>query len=344
MTEHRLGLPPRRPTMEDVARRAGVSRALVSIVVRQAPGASEETRRRVHAAAAEIGYQPDVRAQSLAGQRSRVIGMMCGLSAGTFYLDLVDGTFAAAEAHGHNVIMAPLTRTRNEAEAARALRGFRFDALIMLNPPTRVPQLAGILPVAVVGWQVDHPAVDIVRHSDDQGISAAVDHLVALGHRDIAHIDGGDQAISDARRSAYLTAMQRHGLTGFVRVMTGGQSQGSGVAGALALSADPQPPTAVIAYNDDIAVAAIGVFTQRGLAVPDAISVVGYDGADVGDLTPVPLTTVAQRPHELARLAVERMIARVDQLRIAEREIVLDIKLMVRGSTAPPGSARMRVR
>lgn len=344
MTEKRVEPSPRRPTMVDVARRAGVSRALVSIVIRQVPGASEETRRRVTAAAAEIGYQPDVRAQSLAGQHSRVIGMMCGLSAGTFYLDLVDGTFAAAEAHGHNVIMAPLTRTRNETEAARALQGFRFDALIMLNPPTRAPVFAGKIPVAVVGWHVDHPAVDIVRHDDDQGISAAVDHLVALGHQDIAHIDGGNQPISDARRSAYLDAMRRHGLTSSVRVLTGGQTQAAGVAGALVLSEDPQPPTAVVAYNDDVAVAAIGVFTQRGLVVPDAVSVVGYDDADVAGLTPVPLTTVAQRPHELARLAVERMVARVDQQRIAEREIVLDIEFIERGSTAPPRPSLGRAR
>ena len=325
-----------RPTMDDVARKAGVSRALVSIVVRHAPGASEETRRRVYAAAEELGYQPDVRAQSLAGQRSRVIGMMFGLSAGTFHIALADETFAAAEAHGHNVIMAPLTRTRNEAVAARALQGFRFDALIMLNPPTREPHLAGKIPVAVVGWHVDHPNVDVVRHSDEQGMAAAVDHLVTLGHRDIAHIDGGDQAISDARRSAYLAAMRRHGLDGYVRVMPGGQSQMSGVAGALMLCSDAQPPTALIAYNDDVAVAAMGVFIQRGLRIPDQISVVGYDNADVGDLSPVPLTTVAQRPHELARFAVERLIARVEHQRIVDREIVLDIKLKVRSSTAPP--------
>ena len=92
----------------------------------------------------------------------------------------------------------------------------------------------------------------------------------------------------------------------------------------------------MLAYNDDVAVAAIGVFAQHGIRVPEDVSVVGYDDSSMADLSPVPLTTVAQRPDELGRLAVERMIARVEQRRIAEREIVLPAELTVRGSTAAP--------
>lgn len=325
-----------RVTMGDVARRAGVSRALVSIVMRDARGASEETRQRVLSAAEELGYRPDVRAQSLAGQRSKVIGVMFGVEAGAFNFDLLDGTFAAAEANGQNLIMAPLTRSRDEAKAARSLQGFRFDALIMLSPPTRNPVLAGRLPLAVVGWHVDHPRVDVIRHDDEQGIGAAVDHLVALGHRDIAHIDGGDNAISDSRRSFYLSAMRRHGLAEHTRIVTGGQTQLEALAGAHQLCDEGRRPTAVFAFNDDSAVAAIGVFAQRGLSVPEQISVVGYDDADAANLSPVPLTTVVQRPYELGLLAVERMIARVEQQRVADREIVLGVELQVRASTAPP--------
>jgi DNA-binding LacI/PurR family transcriptional regulator len=92
----------------------------------------------------------------------------------------------------------------------------------------------------------------------------------------------------------------------------------------------------VVAYNDDVAVAAIGVFAQHGIGVPEGISVVGYDDSSMADLSPVPLTTVAQRPAELGRLAVERMIARVEQRRIVEREIVLPAELRLRSSTAAP--------
>lgn len=335
LTEESFG-SRQRVTMDDVARRAGVSRALVSIVMRSAPGASEDKRRRVLAAADELGYRPDVRAQSLAGQRSRVIGVMFGVTVGAFHFELLDGLFAAAERHGHNLVISPLTRVRDERTAARSLQGFRFDALIMLSPPTAHPLLAGRIPLAVVGWHVDHPGVDVVRVDDDRGIRAAVDHLVALGHRDIAHIDGGDTMISLARRSAYLAAMEAHGLARCARVERGGQAQVDGLAGARRLCSIGPRPTALIAYNDDIAVAAIGVFAQHGLTVPAEMSVVGFDDSSVAALAAVPLTTVAQRPDELGRLAVERMIARVEQRRIVEREIVLPAELRVRSSTAAP--------
>lgn len=327
-----------RATMGDVARRAGVSRASVSIVMRDARGASEETRRRVMLAADELGYRPDVRAQSLAGQRSRVIGVMFGVSVGAFHFELLDGLYAAAEATGHNLIISPLTASRDEDTAARSLQGFRFDALIMLTPPTPTPLLAGRIPLAVVGWHVEHPRVDVVRSNDRQGVRAAVDHLVELGHRDIAHIDGGDTVISDIRRAAYEAAMRDHGLADRVRIEPGGQSQVDALDGARRLGSDPHPPTALVAYNDDVAVASMGVFGQQGIAVPGGISVVGYDDSSMSALSPVPLTTVVQRPDELGRLAIERMIARVEQRRVVDREIVLDTSLQVRASTAPPAA------
>lgn len=331
-----------RVTMRDVAHRAGVSRALVSIVMRDAPGASEETRRRVLAAAEELGYRLDVRAQSLAGQRSRVIGVMFGVSVGTFHFELLDGLFAAAEAHGRNLVLAPLTPSRDEATAARSLQGFRFDALIMLSPPTPAPLLAGRLPLAVVGWHVDHPLVDVVRSDDAAGIGAAVDHLVGLGHRDIAHLDGGDTLIADQRRSGYLAAMRRHGLADRIRVERGGQSQIDAQPAARRLAGEPQPPTALVAFNDDAAIGALGVFAERGLAVPDRMSIVGYDDSALGRQARVPLTSVAQRPDELGRLAVERMIARVEQRRVSSREIVLEAELKIRASTAPPPTGPRR--
>jgi len=322
--------------MDDVARRTGVSRASVSIVMRGAAGASEETRSRVLAAAEELGYRPDVRAQSLAGQRSRVIGVMFGVAVGVFHFELLDGLYAAAEEHGHNLVLAPLTASRDEATAARSLQGFRFDALIMLSPPTPTPLLAGKIPLAVVGWHVDHPSVDVVRTDDQAGIGSAVDHLVALGHRAIVHIDGGDTTIARARRQAYLAAMQRHGLAGWSRVLAGGQSQVDALVAARTLCAESTLPTALVAYNDDIAVGAMGVFTQHGVAVPDRISVIGFDDSPVGQLSPVPLTSVAQRPDELGRLAIGRMVARAEQRRIVDREIVLPAELRLRSSTAAP--------
>ncbi len=325
-----------RVTMEDVARHAEVSRALVSIVMRGVPGASDETRARVFESARVLGYRPDLRARALAGQRSRTIGVMFGVTVGVFHFQLLDGLYEAAEARSHSLILSPLTRRRDERQAAQALQDFRFDSLIMLNPPTLHPILAGRLPLAVIGWHIDHPDVDVVRVSDDQGIAAMVDHLVALGHRRIAHIDGGATVISDSRRTAYTAAMTRHGLGSEVRVVTGGQSQLDGWRAAQRLLDEGDLPTAVVAYNDDTAVAAISLFRQQGISVPNQLSVTGFDDSEIAELSPVPLTTVAQDPTELGRRAIDRVIARVEQQRIPDREIVLDGEVRVRSSTARP--------
>ena len=333
MTEDTDWLTRRRVTLNDVAERAHVSRALVSIVMRDAPGASSATRERVLAAARELGYRPDVRARSLAGQKSRLIGVMFGVSTGTFQFDLLEGLYAAAEEHGHNLILTPVTRGRDEHRAAESLHDFGFDALIMLNPPTPAPLLAGRVPIAVVGWQVENPAVDSVRTSDEHGMDQAVNHLVGLGHRHIAHIDGGSSVIAASRREGYTKAMRAHGLDSYVRVLPGGQSQLDGQRAVRTLLSEGDLPTAILAYNDDTAVAAMGVLAQEDIEVPGRLSVVGWDDGEAAGLSPVGLTTVAQDPMEMARLAVERIVARIEGRRVDGHEIVLEPELRVRSST-----------
>ena len=325
--------PIRRVTLNDVAKHAHVSRALVSIVMRDAPGASPATRERVLAAARELGYRPDVRARSLAGQKSRLIGVMFGVSFGTFQFDLLEGLYAAAEQHGHHLILTPVTRGRDEHRAAQDLHDFGFDALIMLGPHTPKPLLAGRVPIAVVGWQVEDPAIDVVRTSDEHGMAQAVDHLVSLGHRRIAHIDGGATVISASRRAGYANAMRVHGLGSFIRILPGGQSQLDGQRAARALLAEGDLPTALLAYNDDTAVAAMGLLAQQDIEVPGQLSVVGWDDGEAAALSPVGLTTVAQDPMEMARLAVERIVARIEGRRVDGHEIVLEPELRVRSST-----------
>jgi DNA-binding LacI/PurR family transcriptional regulator len=334
------GWPDKRwVTLTDVARRAGVSRALASIVMRGAPGASAVTRERVKGVAQDLGYRPDLRARSLAGQKSRLIGVMFDVGVGRFHFDLLEGLYSAAEQHGHSLVLTALTPGRDERKAAESLQDFRFDALIMLGPPTPSPLLAGDVPVVVIGWHVDDPAVDVVRTCDDHGMSLAVGHLVELGHRRIAHLDGGDGLIAASRRDGYLKAMHAHGLGAEVRVLRGGQTQLDGQRAARALLEDAAPlPTALVAFNDDLAVAAMGLLAQQQVDVPRRLSVVGWDDSEVASLSPVALTSVAQQPGELARLAVERIVARVEQRGLHDHEVVLEPSLEVRSSTAgaPP--------
>jgi DNA-binding LacI/PurR family transcriptional regulator len=165
-------------------------------------------------------------------------------------------------------------------------------------------------------------------------MSLAVDHLVNLGHRRITHIDGGDNLIAAARRAGYAKAMQAHGLGSEVRSVPGGQTLLAGQRAARALLQERDLPTALIAFNDDEAVAAMALLAQEGVAVPGQLSVVGWDDSETAALSPVGLTSIAQQPAELARCAVERTVARIEQRRVEGHQIVLEPHLTIRSSTS----------
>jgi DNA-binding LacI/PurR family transcriptional regulator len=324
-------------TLEDVAAAAGVSRALVSIVIREAPGASAATRERVLRAADELGYRPDVRARLLARTQSKLIGTVFGM-AGTFHFDVLDGLYNAAEDRGYELILSALTHSRGEARAVQSLQDFRLDALIMIGPDTDTPTLAGKVPLVLVGWRVDDPTVDSVRTSDAQGMALAVDHLVERGHRRIVHVDGGDGTVSKSRRDEFLRAMDAHGLKGEARVLAGGLTRLEGYTAARTMIDDPRLPTAVIGFNDEVAVSVLEAFLHAGYRVPQDVSVIGWDNSLVSKLPHIRLTTVSQDPPLMAKLAVDRAIARVEGGPIGERDIVLEPSLKVRATT---GSARV---
>jgi DNA-binding LacI/PurR family transcriptional regulator len=170
-----------------------------------------------------------------------------------------------------------------------------------------------------------------------------VEHLADLGHRRIAHIDGGDSLISTSRREAYFSAMRDRGLERYSRVITGGENQLAGQRAAHELLRSNRAlPTAVICFNDEIAVAAMGVLHQNGIDIPRQISVIGYDDTAMAGEAGTDLTTIAQQPGELARLAVERLNDRLQSKEIGRREIVLEPTLTVRSTTAKLSGSRTK--
>jgi DNA-binding LacI/PurR family transcriptional regulator len=331
-----------RPTLEDVAARAGVSRALVSIVLRDAPGASDATRRRVRAVADELGYRPDTRARLLAGRTTRLFGVTLTLQ-NPFHADVVEGIYPAAEALGYEVVLSAVTGSRSPRAAIDTLLSYRCEAVLMLGALVRraaLGDLAERQPVVVVGQKAPHPLVDAVRTADAEGIGLAVDHLVALGHRRIVHIDGGRAPGSGARRAGYRAAMRRHRLADEIRIVASGEGEEDGAAAARILAADRRLPEAVITYNDRSAVGLLDVFARCAVAVPDQVSVVGYDDSQVARLPYLRLTTISQDTGHLAALAVQRAVDRLTGRAVDERDLVLAPHLVVRGTTTQAVSRR----
>ncbi|MGW4076397.1 LacI family DNA-binding transcriptional regulator [Streptomyces asiaticus] len=330
----------KRPTLADVAARAGVSTALVSIVMRDAKGAGAATRERVLQAAQEIGYRPDARARLLRSHRSHLLGVQFGLQH-PFHSDLLEGVYAVAEPAGYQIALSAVAAGRGEQRATDTLLADRCEALILLGPQApaaRLAELAAQLPVVSVARRLrgSAPGVEVVRTADDEGARQAVDHLVALGHRDIAHIDGGRAPGAADRRRGYRTAMSRHGLADRVRVLPGGLTEEDGAAGARALLDTTPRPTAVLAFNDRSATGVLDTLLRARVPVPDEISVIGFDDSHLARLAHINLTTVGQNISRLAELAVGRAIARLEGEPIPEGEAVVAPHLVVRGTTAEP--------
>ena len=332
-----------RPTMADVAVRAGVSRTLVSFILSGKPGASEDTRRRVLEVADEIGYRPDSAAQLLARGRSRTVGVLMDIRQ-PFHAEMVTDVYPAAEGVGYDVLLTANLPDRDEAESVESLISHRCGGLILLGPTSdrvALQRFTERLPVVVVGADVTgKPPVrgmSSVRTADAKGIRQAVDYLVELGHRDIAHVDGGGGPGSAERRRAYRAAMRSHGLDAVARVVAGAHTEEAGAHAARTMLAESPLPTAILASNDRCALGLLDVFTRSGVQVPSELSLIGFDDSRLSDYPLIDLTTVHQDASGLAKHAVRLAVQMMeDESGDLHDDVILEPKLVVRGTTGSP--------
>jgi DNA-binding LacI/PurR family transcriptional regulator len=344
--------------MEDVALRAGVSRALVSIVFRDQAGAGEQTRARVRAAAAEIGYRPDTRAQLLSRKQTRLIGVSFGVGH-EFHAELVTELYAAAQRSGYELVLSGVTPNRKEQRVAQDLLAFRCDAVILLGPSARLAELAAIgrqTPTVVVARAARTEGIDVVRTDDVTGAELATRHLLELGHRRILHVDGGRAPGAAERRRGYQAAMRAAGLERLTKIISGGLTEAEGSQAAAASLIDrqmrPEPvegrvstrparisdgdhATAAVVFNDQSAVGFLATVRAAGINVPRQISVVGYDDSRLARATWARLTTIGQDSAAIAEAAVERAIARITG-EPAGKPVLIKPTLIERATTAPP--------
>jgi len=330
---------PRPPTMKDVAAAAGVSKALVSMIFREAAGPNAQTRVRVLETAERLGYRRNRTASLLARRRGKHLGVAMSVHS-AFHAELVDHVQAVADELGYEIVLSAVTRTHDEQRAIETLLEYRCEALLLLGPElpaAALDALAEQVPVVVIGRRLSGGPADVVRTADAEGLRQVVDYLVAIGHRRIWYVDAGSGRISADRRHGYESAMRRHKLA--PHSVHGGPTETDGaVAAEQILALDPRP-TAVAAFNDHCAVGILDRLRRSGLEVPATVSVVGFDDNPISRLALLDLTTISQEPAEQARLAVRAAVDRLEGIRSEVRDMVLKPRLVVRGSTAPPPTA-----
>ena len=304
--------PAKRPTLTDVARASGVSVALASIVMRGAEGASEASRQRVKAAAAQLGYRPDSRARSLRSHRSRTIGLALALGE-PLHAELADALYAEADAHGYQLLLGATGAHHNEQRAMDTLVDAGVEAIISISSSLSSAQLGQITTrVPVLSLLRRYRNHRSVLTDEAAGIEQLVTHLVDGGHRRLLHLDGGHAVAADQRRAAFERAVAQAGdaVSGLVLPAGADESSATTVLGTyLTQTAAASRATAVLAFNDRAALGARQAIIDSGLHIPGDIALTGFDDSEFARLAHVDLTSVRQDVAALAASAIAGVLA-----------------------------------
>ncbi|MFG3706594.1 LacI family DNA-binding transcriptional regulator [Micromonospora sp. NPDC047670] len=335
----------RRPTIADIARRAGVSQGAVSYALNGRPGVSEATRTRILKVADELGWRPSVAARALTGARAGAIGLVLTrppsiLGVEPFFMELFSGVEGALKPR-HCALMLQMADDEDaEIEVYRRWWAeSRIDGAIIVEirePDRRIPVLESLgMPAVVIGGPPDLGTLASVRTDESAPVHETVEYLAALGHRRISRVAGlPDLVHTKVRDQAFADACTRLDLSGCATVHT----DYTGEEGAWAtrkLLSSAQRPTAIIYDNDIMAVAGLSVAQEMALKVPDDLSLVAWDDSQLAQVVRPALTAVRRDVPALGAIAARMLLALIhgEELRHTEVE---PARLTSRGSTGPP--------
>jgi LacI family transcriptional regulator len=335
----------KRPTQADVARAAGVSQTVVSLVLNDSALAavSEATRERVQAAIVDLGYVADGAARSLRTGKSLLVASLIPDITNPFYPAFERGIQDVADARGYDLVAYNTDGLRpKELRALRAVQRARVDGIIatpfQLAAADFSPLLDGSVPVVVFGELADAPEparFDSIYIDDDRAAGELVDYLIGRGYRPIGMIAGsGDVLRREGRVRAYRRLLAERALPQEAMLARGGDpTEAGGYAAMRELLAGTPLPRAVFAANDMMALGALVAIREAGLRVPDDIAVAGFDDITVARLASPPLTTVAQFPERLGQCAAEMLFERLGGTASGEgRRVEMSYELIVRAS------------
>ena len=336
----------KRPTIIDVARLAGVSKATVARVISGDEAlVRPQTRDRVMDAAAKLGYERNAIAGSLRTDQTFMVALAIPDITNPFWPEVARGVQDTIESNGYATVMVNSDwSAEREQNYLGLVRRNRFDGLI-INPATvsnaELRQLN--IPVVILGSGDHHPDFDAVGSASEQGALEALDYLYELGHRRIGLIAGRSQRnYGRSRYQSYLLFHARRQLPlQDDLVVDANFSDEGGFQAMLKLLRLAIPPTAIFTANDILAIGALKAAKHAGLRVPEDISIVGMDDIYAGATTFPPLTTVAKQKYETgvsaAKMLLERMANSASE---QPRRMKLPCTLVKRGTTAPPRSTQ----
>jgi DNA-binding LacI/PurR family transcriptional regulator len=329
-----MSIESRRPTLIDVARLAQVAPSTASRALKESPRISEATRLRVLAAARGLGYQPNRVAQSLRAKTAPFVGIVVPDIGITFYSRFVKGAQEVLEAAGYQALVLNTEREAGHEEVAlRTLEGHQVTGILLATsrPKAAEPTLPTVYFDSLAGAR----GLAQVALANDQGMELLVGHLAGHGHTRIAYIGGPPLFTSGEERLAgFRAAAERHGApphAAYVEIADSSWSSDSAAAAMARLLALAEPPTAVVASGDTLAMGAIAACRAAGRRVPEDIALVAFDDPVFGALVDPPVTALRRSDLELGREAA-RLLLQALNGEIAAAAVRLPVELVVRRS------------
>lgn len=328
--------------IKDVALHAGVSVTTVSHVVNGTRFVSETARQRVEEAVRELGYVPSAVARSLKHNTTRTFGMVIPNNSNPYFAEIIRGVEDRCFAAGYNVILCNSNDDpERQASYLRVLAEKRIDGLVLVvtgSDAVARATLGGInMPLVLLDREVSGVSGDLVEVNHVLGSQMATRHLLELGHPRVACISGPPGlSPSSQRRAGWKDALEKAGVERTESDLARGDftARGGYLAMQTLLKRRPRP-TAVFACNDLMAFGALAAAREAGIAVPQQLSIVGFDDIDLAAFSAPPLTTVAQPKQQIGTVASDLLLDRVSSGRTDNRQIILDPELRTRASTAP---------
>lgn len=327
----------RRPNIYDVASAAGVSKSLVSLVLRGAPGVSPARRAAVEDAIERLNYRPSRAAATLAGNRSRTIGVVLDDYRNLWFVSLLAGLHDQLAPLGFRVAVAdPSFNAHLDRTAVDGLMSLRVDGIVIATEPAEDMFAALDVPAVVAGNRdIVVPGADIVANDDIVGGRLATEHLIGLGHRQIGHITGGGGA-ARLRAQGFEGAMRERGLRPRTAQGKGLTTESDGYQAALKLLDENPSLTAIFAANDTMALGAAGAARDKGRRIPEDLSLIGYDNSPLASANLLRLTTIDGRNAEVGAGVAKALLNRMEDPAAPVGTMLVKPDLVIRASTAAP--------
>lgn len=329
-------------TINDISKRLGISISTVSRALNGKADVSQATREHVLQTAREMGYYPSAAARNLRRQRTDKIGFVFNSNVtyiSDYFAEIIVGATTAAEENGHNIVL--YTNESDSAERLLKLWQTReVDGLILVwdhVPAAVIDQLiVDTLPFVILGRRVNHAQASYIAPDNYNGALALMHHLLDLGHRRIGFTARPAMKLTHADRfAAYKVALESAGIAFDSTLVVDTKFEpGNSYAATLKLLNLPEPPTAIFAFHDLVAVDALQAILERGLRVPQDMALAGFDGLKASLLTTPPITTVKQPLRDIGGQSIHTLLRLIENNEQSPIQVTLPVQLDIRPSTA----------